>query len=244
MNQIRRDRTRWLSAGIGLAAGAYATYVATTWYRYGNPAAPADDQTDPLLDRFMPAYEVAERHHIRVAAPAELTLAVAGELDLQASAIVRAIIRAREVVLGARPAERREPSGILAEMKALGWGVLADVPGGEVVVGAVTKPWEPNVTFRALPPDEFAGFDEPGYVKIAWTLRADEINAAESVFRTETRAIATDATARRKFRRYWAFFSPGIRIIRWALLAPVKREAERRAGRPRCQSTQNVDTCV
>jgi hypothetical protein len=229
MKQTRRARTRWLSAGIGLAAGAYATYVATTWYRYGNPPAPADDETDPLLDGFMPAYDVAERHHARVAASAELTLAVAGELDLQASPIVRTIIRAREIVLGARPVERLEPRGLLAEVKALGWGVLAEIPGREVVVGAVTKPWEPDVTFRALPPGDFAGFSEPGYVKIAWTLRADEITATESVFRTETRAIATDATARKKFRRYWSCFSPGIRLIRWALLGPVKHEAERRA---------------
>ena len=45
----------------------------------------------------------------------------------------------------------------------------------------------------------------------------------------ETRAIATDAWARKKFRCYWSFFSPGIIVIRWALLTPVKREAERRA---------------
>lgn len=65
-------------------------------------------------------------------------------------------------------------------------------------------------------------------VSLGTDLRANEINAAESVFRTETRAIATDAHARRKFRRYWSLFSPGIILIRWAVLRPVKREAERR----------------
>jgi hypothetical protein len=224
---------RWVAAGTGLAAAAYATYVAVTWYRYGTRTARRDEESDALLDGFMPAYEIAERHHIRVAAPATLTLAVAGELDLQASPIVRTIIRAREVVLGATAGAQRRPRGLLAEVEALGWGVLASVPGREVVFGAVTRPWEPDVTFRAVPPEEFAGFGEPGYVKIAWTIRADEINAAESVFRTETRAIATDADARKKFRRYWSFFSPGIILIRWAVLTPVKREAERRAREQR-----------
>ena len=93
---------------------------------------------------------------------------------------------------------------------ALGWGVLAEIPGREIVVGAVTRPWMAQVVFRALPPDEFARFHEPGYVKIVWTLRADPIGADESVFRTETRAAATDPSARIKFRRYWSFFSPGI----------------------------------
>jgi hypothetical protein len=110
-------------------------------------------------------------------------------------------------------------------VQSLGWGVLAMVPGREVVVGAVTKPWEANVTFRALPPDQFAAFSEPGYVKIVWTLRAEPITATESL-RTETRAIATDPRARVKFR-HWSFLSRGIIVIRWTVLGPLKSEAER-----------------
>jgi hypothetical protein len=93
----------------------------------------------------------------------------------------------------------------------------------------VTQPWEANVVFRALPPERFAAFDEPGYVKIAWTLRADPIDARTSVARTETRVTTTDAVARRKFRRYWSVFSPGILLIRYASLTIVKSDAERRA---------------
>jgi hypothetical protein len=96
-------------------------------------------------------------------------------------------------------------------------------------MGAVTKPWEANVVFRSLPPNEFATFNEPGYVKIAWTLRADANSPTNSVFRTETRAVPTDAMARRKFRRYWSLLSPGIIAIRWMMLRPLKAEAERRA---------------
>jgi hypothetical protein len=96
-----------------------------------------------------------------------------------------------------------------------------------LVVGAVTRPWEANVTFRPIPPDAFARFNEPGYVKIAWTMRADPAGDNVAVFRTETRAMATDAAARARFRLYWSFFSPGIRSIRALLLAPLKAEAER-----------------
>jgi hypothetical protein len=223
-----RAAAKWVVVGFGVAAAVYGTYVGITWHRYGNVSAPNAEDKDPLLDRFMPAYEIAERHQIRVAAPAAVTLDAARNIDLQASPVVRTIIRAREIVLGATPDDRQRPRGLLAETQALGWGVLAEVPEREVVVGAVTKPWEANVTFRALPADRFAAFNEPGYVKIAWTIRADAINATESIFRTETRAIATDQSARSRFRRYWSVLSPGIIIIRWALLAPVKREAERR----------------
>jgi len=69
-------------------------------------------------------------------------------------------------------------------------------------------------------------------VKIVWTLRADATGPNQSIFRTETRAIATDATARAKFRQYWSLLSPGIILIRWASLKPLKTAAEQRAHPP------------
>ena len=98
-------------------------------------------------------------------------------------------------------------------------------------MGAVTQPWMADVVFRPLPPDEFASFQEPDHVKIVWTLRADPVGTEASIFRTETRVVSTDPAARRKFRRYWAFASPGIILIRWASLGPLKSEAERRVHR-------------
>jgi hypothetical protein len=219
-----------VATGLGVALAAYGACAATAWCRYGRPPAPQPDERDELLDRFMPRYDVVERHRVGIAAPAALILEAAKEQDLLQSPLVRAIFKARETVLGATPDDREQPRGLLAAVQALGWGVLAGVPGREIVMGAVTRPWEANVTFRALPPDEFASFSHPGFVKIAWTLRADpEGDGTASVFRTETRAVATDAAARVRFRRYWAFASPGIALIRRLSLAPLKRDAERRA---------------
>jgi hypothetical protein len=218
------------AAGAGvIAAGAYAAYATLTWYRYGRIPHVERDARDDLLDRFMPTYEVVERHRIGIAAPAAVTLAAAREQDLLGLPLVRAIFKAREIVLRAGPDGRSQPRGLLAAVQALGWGILAETPDREVVVGAVTKPWVPNVTFHALPPAEFAAFSQPGFVKIAWTLRADPVDHETSIFRTETRASATDATARAHFRRYWAFASPGIALIRRLSLRPLKLEAERLA---------------
>jgi hypothetical protein len=223
-----RSVAKWIAAGVGLAAASYAAYAGAAWYRYGHPPPGEPDARDDLLDQFMPVYDVVERHRIAVGAPADVTLAAAKEQDLTASPIVRAIFKAREIVLGATPDDRMQSRGLLAVMQSIGWSILSDVPGREVVVGAVTRPWEANVTFRALPSSDFLGFSEPGYVKIAWTLRADPSGDAASIFRTETRAIATDAYSRRKFRQYWAFASPGIAMIRWLLLQPLRDEAEKR----------------
>jgi hypothetical protein len=216
---------RW-SIAAAAAAAAYAGYASLTWLRYGHASRSTPESDDPLLDRFVPAYDVAERHHIRVRAPAEITFAAACDVELLQVPVVRAIFSAREVILGSGPDTAARPRGLLALTKSIGWAVLAEIPGREVVMGAVTEPWEANVRFRGLPPDAFAAFNEPGYVKIAWTLRADAIGPLESVFRSETRAVATDVSARARFRRYWSLLSPGIIVIRWLMLRPVKTAAE------------------
>ena len=127
--------------------------------------------------------------------------------------------------------------GLADQAKAWGWSVLAEQPGHEIVFGAVTQPWSANPVFRTLSPTEFLSFHEPGYVKIAWTLRADSLGATRSVASTETRVATTDPTSRAKFRQYWALVSPGAILIRLLALRVVRIEAER-------LSTETTPRCV
>ena len=93
----------------------------------------------------------------------------------------------------------------------------------------MTQPWKANVLFRPLSPDAFTTFNEPGFVKIAWTLRADATGATGIGLPNRDSAVATDVMARTRFRRYWSLLSPGIIVIRRMMLQPLKAEAERRA---------------
>jgi len=219
----------WLAAILVLLSLGYAALVMVAWRRYGHPRHPVRDEVDPLLDRFFPNYDVVERHHITINAPPEIVLAAASQMNMQQSPVVRAIFAIRAFVLRAAPDATPRPTGLLDQMRSLGWGDLAIAPGREVVMGAVTQPWDPSPRFQALPPDSFASFREPGFVKIAWTLRADSRHAGGCDFWTETRAVATDDAARRRFRWYWARFSPGVALIRYLSLVPLKAEAEKRA---------------
>lgn len=221
-----RSAWRWLARAAAVGTGAYAGYFAVTWLRYGHARRPSVPP-DALLDRFFPHYEIVECHSIHVAAPVERAFQAATESGIEDSLLVQAIIRLREILLGAQPTHRVKQPGIIADAQSIGWGVLAEDPGHEIVMGAVTRPWEANVVFHALPAEEFAAFHEPGFVKIAWTLRADPIDAHRSIVRTETRVAATSPAARSRFRRYWSALSPGILLIRYALLRQVKRRAER-----------------
>lgn len=216
-----------VAVGAAAGAAAYAGWMAAAWRRYGR--VDHDARGDLLLDRFMRRYEVRERHERRVEAPASLTLARAKAASLRRSPLARAIFRVRSIParMAGAPPPVDEGRGILEETLALGWRVLADAPGRQVVVGAVTQPWKADVVFGGIPPEEFAAFSEPGYVKIAWTLAVEPTGPARCLLRTETRAIATDAASRVRFRRYWALVSPGILLIRREMLRTSAAEAER-----------------
>ena len=67
-------------------------------------------------------------------------------------------------------------------MISIGWVVLSEQAGHEIVFGAVTQPWVAAPVFRSIPADWFRDFCEPGFVKIVWTLRADPVDAARSIF--------------------------------------------------------------
>ena len=214
------------------------TVVAATllgWFGYalfawnGYASAQVDRSPDPGLDHFMPAYEIAERNEIAVDAPWTNTYAAECLMDLQDSPVIRSIFKSREIILRASPEPDADgqPSAFLAQAISLGWGVLAEDAGHEIIVGAVTQPWEPNVSFEALPADQFAGFQTPGYAKIVWTLDAEPTGPSTSIARTVTRVETTDPDSREKFRRYWATFSPGILLIRYQALDLVRDAAER-----------------
>lgn len=217
------------AAATGAAVVSLAAYSGWAWARYGH--AHLDRPPDPLLDRFLPDPEVDEYHQHTIHAPAPVTFAVAKEQDFQASPLIGGIFWLREApaLLRGRPYRREGPRSFLEWLLAGGWGVLAEDPGREIVVGCYTQPWQGEVRFHSLPPEEFATFREPGYVKIAWTLAAEPLGPDRSIFITRTRAVATDREARRNFRRYWAPTSAGIILVRYLILSQVKKEAERRA---------------
>ena len=151
-------------------------------------------------------------------------MCAARELELQRSSLVSGLFALRAFLTHAS----YKPLGsgpFLQYLHELGWSILAEDRDG-LVFGTVTKPWEGNVVFRPVEPSRFAAFAEPGYAKIAWTIRV-EPRGRGSCCITETRVATTSPDAERRFRRYWAVFSPGIVLIRLLALQAIKRAAQR-----------------
>ncbi|PYQ51238.1 MAG: hypothetical protein DMF78_13770, partial [Acidobacteria bacterium] len=105
---------------MGLAAVVGAGVVARNWYRFGTLS--KDGHSDPLLDRFIPVYDVREYHEIRVEAPVGVTYEAGRDLDIRRSGVVRAIFRGRELLLGGQGRKGNVPQSLVRETMALGWG--------------------------------------------------------------------------------------------------------------------------
>lgn len=183
----------------------------------------------PLTAKYLPSFDVRDYHQTRVPVGPELAYEAIRNLDLGRSRLVRVIFGLRTLPSLLRGEEWGAPRGpFLEQALRLGWRILEEEAGRELVAGAVTRPWEPVVRFRGLPPEEFGAFAEPGFVKIAWGIAAYSA-VAGSVVAIETRVSATDEVSRVRFRRYWRVMGAGIRMIRPLALGGLRRDLRRRA---------------
>ena len=181
----------------------------------------------PLLDRLLPRYDAVEHHEIGVDAPVAAAYAAVRELDLGRSPLIAALLAVRGIpalLTGRRSITRRV--GLDAILQT-GFVLLAEDPPHELVLGVVGKFWQPTSGIRRITADEFERFDEPGFAKGVWnfTVRAD--GPDRSVVATETRVHCTDATARRRFLRYWRLVGPFSALIRVLLLRSIAHAARR-----------------
>jgi hypothetical protein len=186
-----------------------------------------------LLDPFVPAPDVRDRHSTLVRAPADLVMEVARNFDMQSIPAVHAIFWLRTKLMRAKGAAPARGNGLAASTQRIGWGVLVDQPGRAYVSGAACQPWQADVVFSPIPAEQFRAYAEPDRVKIVWSLETEALEPALTRLSTETRVAATDDRARAKFRRYWRVFGIGIVLIRRLVLPAARRQAERRwrAGR-------------
>jgi hypothetical protein len=182
-----------------------------------------------LIAQYLPTYDVRDYHETQVMAPAETAYAVLRALDLQRSWVVQALFVLRSLPgrLLRRPSPPPPSGTFLDQALAIGWVILEEVPGRELVAGAVTQPWKSVVKFQGLPPAEFLRFSTPGFTKIVWAIAARPVTPDVSVLSIETRVLATDPASRRTFRLYWCVVSPGVRLIRRVALYHARHELER-----------------
>ncbi len=192
--------------------------------------------TDPVveLDRWMPTYAWHSRHAKVVpgtptGVSGHLAAVTVGELRIAAPLFAVRLLPT--LLFGKRPrlAARRDIP-VWDAMVQAGFLPLAGPAEPVSVLGFVGRPWQlrlDQAVRRDVGPDAFASFAEPAYVKgvTGTTVRP---HADGAVVVTETRVVATDSYAARRFSPYWRLIEPFSGLTRRDMLAAVDRRARTR----------------
>ena len=151
------------------------------------------------LEAFLPLHEQSTRQRVIVWATPEQARAAIWQADLLATPLARALTsaamwpeRAGAWLHHEAPPEARPRSARLGDMLADDslWTLLSEEP---VALGLL---WTPPAGAIQRPAEQFAAFDEPGFVKVVWTLEVVPFGAGHALLTTETGTQATDSRAR------------------------------------------------
>lgn len=179
---------------------------------------------ETLLEEIQPVWHFRSRHSRVVKAPAATVFNAweSARLDRDATPLVRLLFRARGLSVPTGPTPRQA-------LGSIGFSVLAERPGREVVFGIAGKFWAPREMAHLLRvPDAaaFAAFERPGEAKGAMSLLAHPLTADLTLLRTETRVTCTDPRARLLFGAYWTLIRIPSGLIRHEMLRTIARRAE------------------
>jgi hypothetical protein len=181
-----------------------------------------------LIDDWMPTYDENELHSKQIAAtPAAVERAIRAlkPADLPLTRILMGLRTLPALLTG-----RRRPRGLslplLEGVQALGFVILEERAGEQIVLGAAGRFWQPrgDGVDSLDGPEAFRGYDRPGSVRAAWDFVLTPV-AGGTRLSTETRIAGTDRDGTRTFRRYWRLVHPGSALIRIDMLRAVARAA-------------------
>jgi hypothetical protein len=181
------------------------------------------------LDALLPRYDFSERHSRVIGKSPHVVYEAFKALTPHEMTVSRLLFAVRS--LSARLAGRRGlPSQaeipLLDQFLDMGFVLLADVPGQEVIAGVISQMWRRGGrTVSPEDPEAFASYTERGFVKAAVTFRFIGRSDGTTLAETETRVAATDAAARRGFGRYWFAIRGFSGLIRRDWLRAVARRA-------------------
>lgn len=195
-----------------------------------------------LIDEWLPDFDATIIEHIVIDSPPDVVYRAARDLDFMAvhSPIVDAVmyLRALPERIGRRarggPAPPPLPTMRLADLfdesagpEGLeGWLALGEVPGQELVFGAIGKVWQPDIDWKTVPADAFRDFADPDYAKLVVGFSVRDYGKDRTLLSYEARTAGTDAAARRKFLRYWWLVRRFVRFVMRAAVVTVKDLAE------------------
>jgi hypothetical protein len=182
-----------------------------------------------LIDSFAPNPDAVEAHHIVIKAPREIVYRALWTADLGGSALIKGLLALRSlpqfIASGFHSLPRHQKVTLQTIMNS-DFGMLAENPNEEIVLGVTGRFWRPTGN---LSPFNRSDFDRPvpvGLARGVWNFGVSEGNNCQTILRTETRVLCGDPASRRKFLAYWVIVRPFSGLIRLIMLRRVRHASE------------------
>lgn len=186
-----------------------------------------------LLDAVLPQYDIRAHYQLLIPGSPSSTFRAIKELSPREIPLFSPLMALRSLpnrLLG-KSGGLAANTPVLAQLTAAGFVDLEQQPDREIVVGCIGQFWkitgnEQMVAF--CDGEEFITFQTPGYVKVAMNFFL-ESESNKTLVRTETRILATDEIARKRFWWYWQVIGVGSGAIRRSWLKAIRRQVQQEA---------------
>ena len=187
-----------------------------------------------LIDSFAPKFDANEVHQVIIKAPREVVYETLRKADL-GSPLIKFLMLLRSLPGFLAQRRRSWPQNHAITLQTLidsGFGLLADKPPEEIVLGITGRFWRPAGN---LSPFVRSHFDQPvavGFARGVWNFSLTSEAENQTALRTETRVVCGDSASRRRFLAYWVLVRPFSGLIRLIMLRKVREVAEGAVARP------------
>jgi len=183
-----------------------------------------------LIDSFAPRPDAVETHRIVINAPRETVYRALLMADLGQSFVIKLLLTLRSIPgFIARPCAMPQNRKItLHTLMDSGFGLLAENPGEEIVLGVTGRFWRPAGNLSPFNRPDFDRAVPVGFARGVWNFSLSEQTAGQTILTTETRVTCGDPASRRKFLAYWLVVRPFSGLIRLIMLKRVRKTAEGR----------------
>jgi len=182
-----------------------------------------------LLDDFFPVWTFREIHSIVIDGGADAIIREIKALKAQDLSLVNFLMRIRSLpgLLGSGRWYSPTKDGTMIDQITRGGFIVLGEDRNEILLGTIGKFWRPigGLCRDYSTPAEFRDFFEPGWAKAGWNFHITS-NKGANILTTETRILATDAKATKRFRMYWYLVRPGSGLIRRSILNRIKSKME------------------
>jgi hypothetical protein len=191
-----------------------------------------------LISELMPEPDVVMKHVRGVNATPDKVFAALTTVDFGKSKLIALLFALRGIpalllaprdTLDRLRTRKRHSALTLGRITKEGFGLVAERPGEEIVLGVTGRFWKASAKLQPAARDVFRTGPAPGDALAAWSFQVEPAPNAHTRLTTETRVKAADVDTLLTFKRYWRLVHPGSALIRRSMLAAIAREANRPA---------------